>query len=265
MTYKLFISDMKEGFEPQKSLIDRPEFFDAGHVKGCYFYLSRHGKLGGDTFTVKADQGIAISLLGDVSGHGSQDRYKLQSYTSGLEKVTDQILSARFDEKSIIRGILSIDKRIPTDSLMAFSLVRILKDGSFYYLNGGENTIMSYKKGRSEDLSERFWGKVPKIGAFSLLGNEEKVLQEVSFFKDKLTEGDRILIFTDGVAEYSETRQRGKEELKQERLCEIQEQLCTGKPLDIIIQEINKSAQTQLRKLHEDLADDYTIIGLGMV
>ena len=257
---KIYLSERQPTFQAHKTLLDNPFYFENSFAIGCIFYLSPDGQLGGDTFLIQEGNSVVVSLLGDMEGHGALSRKKLTPILQDLEKMVSIASQKRFNSTKIIRLLSELDEKTGFDNPLTISLVRLSSNGVINYLNEGENELLIYKGGqlayRSLDISHG------KVGWLNLtVGSKEEIIQNVTPCKDKLMKGDKILICSDGVFEYTPDSN-----LKQGRLENVGRLLTLNKPLTEIVKEINRTAESELRRNSLDNpVDDYTIVGLEVL
>jgi len=106
MKREIYLSDIKKNFQPHKSLLDTPIFFETSVIKGCIFYLSPSKNKGGDVFIVRSDDCLTISLLGDMTGHGGKAREKLRPIMTDLDNLAKSAVSASYEKKLLVNQII---------------------------------------------------------------------------------------------------------------------------------------------------------------
>ena len=258
MKEEIYISERQKNFKIHKSLSDEPINFETSKVRGSIFYLPLGGELSGDTFIIRADDYLTVSIVEDIAGHGAKGRERLLPFIDNLERISYTASVRRFKIKDFVYEISKLDGKLDFDHLLALSFVRIMPDNIIYYLNEGENQLVICKKGRIYNPSSEI--SHGKIGILHEIMSEGEIMQKVVPSKEKLSSGDKILISTDGIFDYMEDANfipKRKEEV--ERIFSL--------PLTLteIITKINESAENELKNKGKELPpDDYTIIGLEL-
>ncbi|MBN2142223.1 SpoIIE family protein phosphatase [Candidatus Woesearchaeota archaeon] len=255
---EIFITETQGGFKPQTSMLDAPYMFETSIVKGAVFYLPFNGDLGADTFVIRAKDSVSVSLVGDMQGHGSEDRKKILPFLHDLEHLSQLAVSSEYNIDNFVKEIISMDQKADCTSMDLFSLsfVRVLSDGSICYLNEGENRIIIYSDGKLCDNSEEL--SHGKIGLLKLtMGSVNQILNVLRPYKMNLKSGDRVFLCSDGVIGFSE----GSDE--EQRLSYVHGKMAASLSLQDIIQDINKQAYSDLSRGYS-LADDYSLIGIEL-
>jgi hypothetical protein len=254
MNKSINISEMKN-FRCQRSLKDNPFAFETLYVKGVIFYLSKNGAPNGDAFAIKSNDLLTVSLVEDMQGHGDSARKRLNNYVFDLEKITDSAVN----NKQYILDVLRLDEKISyTQDYLALSLVVLKNNGELECLNGGENIVIIRKNGEILLLGPE--SNCGKIGILDLLYGSENKYFSVVPFKDKLYNGDRIFLCSDGVIELVT-----EVELSDQIKSNIMNELKKNSSLEDMIKNININNFNTLRKFDRIMPiDDYTIVCLEL-
>jgi hypothetical protein len=257
MTHKIDICETDKKFTLASSLLDIPYTDENSMVRISIFYLGQNGKPGGDTFKVKVDAEIAVSLLGDLSEEGERARRCLTPLMADLEKMVEASSSYSLNSQEIASTILSMEKKLHFPIALALSFVRVTRSRKMHYLNIGENILLAkYGTERVANLSGKQTGKV---GWLEIVceGNKESMMKKTTPYEMQLNPASRILIFTDGVRDFM----AGKTPVEK-RVEEIKKALIYSPSIVDCISRINLSASQELAYQGGKLSDDYTIIGL---
>lgn len=252
MKLKIDISETK-GFKPHRTLLSPPFSFETPMIKGCVFYLAADGKLGGDSFIVKSDKYLTVSLLEDMTAHGRDGRNNLCKYVEDLEKIIDSVSLYKFNKTKFFEEIIALDKKVNSDHMIAFSLIRILPSKHISYVNIGENEMILYKNGQIQNISEISEGKIGMLRLRTT--NEETITNWITPHRGSLTSKDRVLLCSDGVIDYSKDTEKRRKH--------IENLLASQLALEKVIKQINQSAKNELKTQNVMRPyDDYTIISI---
>ena len=253
----MYISEQAGEFKPHTNLLDDPFIFETPYVKGCIYYLAAEGGLGGDSFIIKGDDSLTVSLLADMAGEGVKGRKKIQRFLDYFERIVERGLESTFEKKMIYQDFINLDQKVDPDALLALSFVRTELNKRIYYSNHGENTILVCKNGETQNYSELpEW----KIGLFKFMPDQEELARKTSVCSADLSSGDRVLLCTDGVLEYF-----GDFSAREKRISSLMSGLSSGQSLEEFIREINISTNADLHnRKRTRVADDYTIICVEM-
>ncbi|MDD5178281.1 MAG: SpoIIE family protein phosphatase [Candidatus Nanoarchaeia archaeon] len=259
MNHEFYISERADNFKSHSSLNESPFSFETDFLKGAIFFLPSKGKFGGDTFIIYTKDCIAVSLVGDMAGHGCEGRKRLNPYLSNLDKITSEASANSFNHKAFFDELIKLDQEVDEKSLISFSLVRFLPNGEVYYLNNGENQIVFCEEGKIYNPSSKI--NRGKLGVWHYCPTPiEEFAKTLKIYQIKLKSKDKIFIYTDGFADYLQDFS-----FAQKRKKLIEKTLSFSSELENIIIKLNNSAQKDLGRigiLHP--LDDYTVIGLEL-
>jgi len=248
------LTETSKEFLLSKSLEDKSYVIDTEFIKVVTFYLGMGGTLGGDSFVLRTDDPIALSLIGDIEGYGSDGRIAVNKYCNKIQDLVESL--AILDQKSITEKLIFLDGVLAKDRAMAVSLLRISLNGDTHYLNIGENTMYICVDQEVRDVSMSPGGK---LGWFqkTLKWDKDIMASEFTLKNFKAKNGDRIFLGSDGVTTYLED-----EDYDTIVIPRVKDSLKNADSLEKFVSDINIHAHNMLIQYNKTLPDDYTIMSL---
>lgn len=255
----IHLSETSEGFRAHTSLDDPPYVFDFSWVKGAIFYLPSGAPLGGDAFMVNKSSNITVSLLADMTHHGEIARKRLDPIIPNLKYLT-ALCAEEFNKEMVAQEIFKLDNQLTFQTLIALSLVRISDQHELHIANGGENSIFISKNKKAYAFANDY--SVGKVGTLHLPRKTTPCLEKRTvFYSETLSQGDRLLLCTDGAVDLTED-ESGDADLRKS-IVRILEQ--TPGDIKDIVSAVNSYNAERLRQLRKERPfDDYTVIAVEM-
>jgi len=188
---EIMLLELKMAERVQQNILPKKRDYPMRNELSVESRYSSMEDIGGDIYDViKISRNKYAFLMADVSGHGvpaalitSMAKVAFNS-NSGRRKTPDEVLKNVNDD--IYRLIGDLDHY-----LTAYYGIIDLETGKFEYTNAGHHPALLYKKNKGDIIPLDTDGYF--IGAFDEVNYETKSVT--------LDEGDRLLLFTDGLIE----------------------------------------------------------------
>jgi len=247
-----YLSERSPEFKLQQSLLEAPFNFDTFLVKRSVFYRGLDGGLGGDTFSIRSDDSLVISLLGDVEGEGARGRECIMPLVDDLDNL---IIEEKHNKKeNLTKKLIDLENKTGPGNAITLSYANLTSGGQMYCISIGENILMIKNNHRIHLCTRR-----GKIGYLKYSEHDEKSLHIALTPDEKFLSGQTsILMCTDGVVDYTKNRQ--------DRVSQIRNTFLHAESPEECIRLLNKQAYSYLtsRLKRNKPLDDYTVMALEL-
>ena len=224
----------------QQSMLVSPE--DVPEAKFAVYYASLN-EAGGDFYDViKIDTHTHAYFIADVSGHDIATGFITASVKALIRQNCSQIYTADETMSMVNSVLLSV---LPEDKYLT---------GCYFTLNRHSNTLSMVNMGHPPALF------VPAAGSPELIMTESDILGAypgamLNEHTIKVTKGDRLFLYTDGLVEDSE-----KKLLWTKSMTAIKE--CAGKCVNVPLHEAVTNIKNHFYSAGRNPSDDIVIMGI---
>ncbi len=210
-------------------------------------FIPMNGKISGDYFNISAlSDGLASVMIADVAGHGIQAALS----TMQIDVLSKETVQLTVPSKRLEYMNLLLTKSLFSKNFFTCFLINIY-GGEIHYSSAAHPPQYLVRPSTMEVIPLKTRGKI--IGMLEDCSYEEK--------RERIGKGDILLLFTDGVYEEFDIKEK---EFGEERFQDlIREELAAGMA-NRSVEDINSSILKRLEDFRQGkgLDDDVTLIGI---